>query len=75
MSSNVNVNRCVLSQRMQGLFLKYQTLSLEDVQAWMAECKVAKQYWPERLEIVRDFPLSTFGKVAKDKLAGQVSGK
>jgi AMP-binding enzyme len=31
-----------------------QTLDLSDVQALMAEHKVAKEYWPERVEIVAD---------------------
>ena len=43
-------------------------LSLADVQAWMEESKVAKQYWPERLVIVDDIPRTPSGKIQKFKL-------
>ena len=43
-------------------------LSLGDVQSWMNESKVAKQYWPERLVIVEDLPRTPAGKVQKFKL-------
>src|ERR1700732_2215979 len=45
-----------------------QTLDLADVQALMAEHKVAKQYWPERVEIVADLPKTPAGKVQKYQL-------
>jgi cyclohexanecarboxylate-CoA ligase len=45
-----------------------QTLELRDVQALMAEHKVAKQYWPERVEIVSDLPKTPAGKVQKYQL-------
>ena len=45
-----------------------QTLDLADVQALMAEHKVAKQYWPERVEIVADLPKTPAGKVQKFQL-------
>jgi cyclohexanecarboxylate-CoA ligase len=34
----------------------------------MAENKVAKQYWPERIEIVADLPKTPAGKVQKFQL-------
>jgi len=34
----------------------------------MAEHKVAKQYWPERVEIVADLPKTPAGKVQKYQL-------
>ena len=34
----------------------------------MAEHKVAKQYWPERVEIVADLPKTPAGKVQKFQL-------
>jgi cyclohexanecarboxylate-CoA ligase len=43
-------------------------LSLADVQSWMNESKVAKQYWPERLAIIDDLPRTPSGKVQKFKL-------
>src|SRR6266702_4741032 len=45
-----------------------QTLDLSDVQALMAEHRVAKQYWPERIEIVADLPKTPAGKVQKYQL-------
>lgn len=48
-------------------------LTLADVQAWMAECKVAKQYWPERVEILDDLPRTPSGKVQKFKLREIIS--
>ena len=42
-----------------------QTLDLAGVQALMAENKVAKQYWPERLEVVADLPKTPSGKIQK----------
>jgi cyclohexanecarboxylate-CoA ligase len=43
-------------------------LDLKAVQAYMAENKVAKQYWPERIEIVADLPKTPAGKVQKFQL-------
>jgi cyclohexanecarboxylate-CoA ligase len=50
------------------------SLSLEALQAYMAECKVAKQYWPERVEVVADLPRTPSGKIQKFKLREQVAG-
>ena len=43
-------------------------LTLADVQGWMTACKVAKQYWPERVEVLDDLPRTPSGKVQKFKL-------
>ncbi|SEB22011.1 AMP-binding protein [Variovorax sp. YR216] len=40
-------------------------LDLAAVQAYMAECKVAKQYWPERVEILDVVPRTPSGKIQK----------
>jgi cyclohexanecarboxylate-CoA ligase len=45
-----------------------QSLDLAAVQAIMTEHKVAKQYWPERVEIVDDLPKTPAGKVRKYQL-------
>ncbi len=47
------------------------TLDLKTVQAYMAEHKVAKQYWPEHIEIVADLPKTPAGKVQKFQLREQ----
>lgn len=44
------------------------TLTLADVQAHMLQCKVAKQYWPERLELLPGMPATPTGKVQKFRL-------
>jgi len=40
-------------------------LDLAGVRAYMAECKVARQYWPERVEIVAALPRTPSGKIQK----------
>jgi cyclohexanecarboxylate-CoA ligase len=49
-------------------------LDLKTVQDYMAENKVAKQYWPERVEIVADLPKTPAGKVQKFQLREQAKG-
>jgi cyclohexanecarboxylate-CoA ligase len=44
------------------------TLDLSDVQAYMAQCKVAKQYWPERVKVLQALPRTPSGKIQKFKL-------
>ena len=41
------------------------SLDLAAVQAYMDECKVAKQYWPERVEVVAALPRTPSGKIQK----------
>ena len=43
-------------------------LSLEALQTYMAESKVAKQYWPERVKVVAELPRTPSGKIQKFKL-------
>jgi cyclohexanecarboxylate-CoA ligase len=43
-------------------------LDLVGLQAYMAEHKVAKQYWPEHVKIVADLPKTPAGKVQKFQL-------
>ncbi len=50
-----------------------RTLDLNGVQEYMAEKKVAKQYWPERVEIVAELPKTPAGKVQKFKLREQAA--
>ena len=45
-----------------------QALDLAAVQAHMTEHQVAKQYWPERVELVEALPRTPSGKVQKFKL-------
>jgi len=45
-----------------------QAFDLAALQAYMAECKVAKQYWPERVEVMAALPRTPSGKIQKFKL-------
>jgi cyclohexanecarboxylate-CoA ligase len=47
------------------------SLDLKAVQDYMAESKVAKQYWPERIEIVAEMPKTPAGKIQKFLLREQ----
>jgi cyclohexanecarboxylate-CoA ligase len=42
-----------------------QSISLADIQGYMAANKVAKQYWPERVLLLDDLPRTPAGKVQK----------
>jgi 2,3-dihydroxybenzoate-AMP ligase len=48
-------------------------LTLDELKAFLAAKEIAKFKLPERLEIMDDFPLSTFGKVSKKDLVATVS--
>src|SRR5262249_9129968 len=52
-----------------------KSLTLPDLVAYLAKKEIAKFKLPERLEIMDDFPLSTFGKVSKKTLVETVSKK
>jgi cyclohexanecarboxylate-CoA ligase len=45
-----------------------QALSMADMRAWLEKHGVAKNYWPERLEIVEAMPRTPSGKIQKFKL-------
>ena len=51
------------------------TLRFDDLKRFLLEKEIAKYKFPERLEVLLDFPLSTFGKVSKKKLAEMISAK
>jgi 2,3-dihydroxybenzoate-AMP ligase len=50
-----------------------ETLTLDELKAFLAAKEIARFKLPERLEIMDDFPLSTFGKVSKKDLVATVS--
>lgn len=41
------------------------SVSLDELRVWMDEKKVAKQYWPERIEIIDTMPRTPSGKIQK----------
>ena len=47
------------------------SLDLAGLQSYMDECKLAKQYWPERLYVVAEMPRTPSGKIQKFKLRDQ----
>jgi 2,3-dihydroxybenzoate-AMP ligase len=48
-------------------------LSFDELKMFLLGKEIAKYKLPERLEVLSDFPLSTFGKVSKKKLVGMIS--
>jgi 2,3-dihydroxybenzoate-AMP ligase len=61
----------VLGERMCACVIlrQGQTLTLETLTKFLLDAGMAKFKLPERLELMEDFPLSTFGKVSKKALA------
>ncbi len=52
-----------------------QSLQLKDLVAFLLTKEIAKFKLPERLEVLDDFPVSTFGKVSKKALGELVAAK
>jgi non-ribosomal peptide synthetase component E (peptide arylation enzyme) len=48
-------------------------LSLSEVQRWMAEAGMAKQKWPERVEVVDKLPMTPSRKVQKFRLRQSIA--
>jgi cyclohexanecarboxylate-CoA ligase len=49
-------------------------LTFTDVQRYLDERRVAKQYWPERLELLDALPRNPIGKVQKFELRKRAAG-
>jgi 2,3-dihydroxybenzoate---[aryl-carrier protein] ligase len=54
---------------------KGRSLSLPELVEFLKDKEIAKFKLPERLEILSDFPVSTFGKVSKKALVEMVTAK
>ena len=52
-----------------------QSLSLRELVAFLMEKEIAKYKLPERIEVLADFPVSTFGKVSKKALVELITQK
>jgi cyclohexanecarboxylate-CoA ligase len=48
-------------------------LDVAEIQRWMEKSGVAKQKWPERVEIVDAFPMTPSGKVQKFRLRAMIA--
>jgi 2,3-dihydroxybenzoate-AMP ligase len=66
-----------LGERMCACVLlrKNTSLGFDELKNFLLGKEIAKFKLPERLEILPDFPLSTFGKVSKQKLAEIVAAR
>ena len=49
------------------------SIKLSEVQRWMFEAGVSKQKWPERIEIVRELPMTPSGKIQKFRLRESIA--
>ena len=49
------------------------SLEISTLQDWMTEAGVAKPKWPERIEVVDDFPMTPSGKVQKFRLREMIA--
>jgi 2,3-dihydroxybenzoate-AMP ligase len=54
---------------------KGRSLSLQELVEFLKDKEIAKFKLPERLELLPDFPVSTFGKVSKKALVEMVTAK
>jgi len=52
---------------------KEETLDVEELGQWMIRCGLARQKWPERVEIVDALPMTPSGKVQKFRLREMLS--
>jgi 2,3-dihydroxybenzoate-AMP ligase len=61
----------VLGERMCACLIPHDgmTLTLDELTKFLLDAGMAKFKLPERLELMEDFPLSTFGKVSKKALS------
>ncbi len=53
---------------------KTNELTLAELTDWLATHNVTKQFWPEELVLVSEFPMTPSGKVQKFKLRQQLNG-
>ncbi|WP_017525432.1 (2,3-dihydroxybenzoyl)adenylate synthase [Pusillimonas noertemannii] len=57
------------------VILRTGTLSFPELIDFLLDKEIAKYKLPERLEVMNDFPLSTFGKVSKKQLREDITRK
>jgi len=49
--------------------------TLDDLRAHFAEAGLAKQKWPEELDVVEDFPRTASGKIQKYRVRQDVAAR
>lgn len=52
-----------------------ETITFEEITAWMAQANMAKPKWPERIEVVDVLPTTPAGKIQKFVLRQQIAAK
>jgi cyclohexanecarboxylate-CoA ligase len=52
-----------------------QTLTLEEIVAYLDSRRLARHKFPERLELVSEFPMTPSGKIQKYRLRETIAGK
>ncbi len=52
-----------------------EAVTLEEITAYLASLQVAKFKWPERLEVVAEFPVTPSGKIQKFRLRQAIAEK
>ena len=45
-----------------------EVLTLDELRTFLTERQVTRQFWPERLELMSEFPMTPSGKVQKFQL-------
>jgi len=73
----IPVPDAALGERMCACIVLHEdaTLTFDDLKAFLLAKEIAKFKIPERLEVLLEFPLSTFGKVSKKHLVEMISAK
>jgi acyl-CoA synthetase (AMP-forming)/AMP-acid ligase II len=51
------------------------SLTLDDLKKFLLQHKLAKQKWPERLEVIDAFPMTPSGKIKKNELRKDIANK
>ena len=52
-----------------------ETITLEEITAYLEGHELARQKFPERLELVSEFPMTTSGKIQKYKLRDMIAAR
>jgi acyl-CoA synthetase (AMP-forming)/AMP-acid ligase II len=50
-----------------------ETLALEELRTFLLAQRVTRQFWPERLEIMTELPMTPSGKVQKFQLRNMLA--
>ncbi len=50
------------------------TVGLDDIKSWLAEKNIAKNKWPERIELIAEMPMTPTRKIKKAELTALAAG-